>query len=258
MGMNINVGMKQDYSYLFQNMSGGSTGNLNFLSDYASIRNGSYGKLMKAYYGGNGAKEISSIAEKNNTSSTSAARDSVKTLSSIKSAADDLKGSADALTRTGSKSVFNKVDVETKDEKGVTGTRKDYDTDAIYSSVSAFVDDYNKVMKQASAAESSTVQNRGKALAGITNANKNLLEKVGITINEDKTLSIDEKAFKAADMTQAKSLFNGNSSYADRVSAQATMMNRAAESEASKSATYDWNGSYNKAYTAGNMFDYGF
>ena len=51
MGVRINVDSRQDYSYLFQGLSGGSMGNLNFLSDYASIRNGSYGKLMKAYYG---------------------------------------------------------------------------------------------------------------------------------------------------------------------------------------------------------------
>ena len=53
MGIGINVGGNQDYSYLFQNLSSssGGMGNLNFLSDYASIKNGSYGKLMKTYYG---------------------------------------------------------------------------------------------------------------------------------------------------------------------------------------------------------------
>ena len=52
MGVRLNMGytgMKQNYSFLFQSMSGNS--NLNFLSDYMSIKNGSYGKLMKAYYG---------------------------------------------------------------------------------------------------------------------------------------------------------------------------------------------------------------
>ena len=52
---NMNSGTKKyntnaDYSYLFggtQNVSTGSTFNLN---DYASIKNGSYKKLLKAYY----------------------------------------------------------------------------------------------------------------------------------------------------------------------------------------------------------------
>ena len=51
MGVKINVDSSQDYSYLFQSLSSGGMGNLNFLSDYSSIKNGSYGKLMKAYYG---------------------------------------------------------------------------------------------------------------------------------------------------------------------------------------------------------------
>ena len=52
MGIGIDMGKKQNYSYLFQSLSssGGGMGNLNFLSDYASIRNGSYGKLLKTYY----------------------------------------------------------------------------------------------------------------------------------------------------------------------------------------------------------------
>ncbi len=49
--MSINVNAKNDYSFLFSGMSGSSGANLNFLSDYASIKNGSYGKLLKSYYG---------------------------------------------------------------------------------------------------------------------------------------------------------------------------------------------------------------
>ena len=40
-----------DYSALFGGTSDSSSvGNTNMLSDYAAIKNGSYGKLMKAYY----------------------------------------------------------------------------------------------------------------------------------------------------------------------------------------------------------------
>ena len=60
MGVRINVDSRQDYSYLFQNLSSGGMGNLNFLSDYASIKNGSYGRLMKAYYGTGQASNTSS------------------------------------------------------------------------------------------------------------------------------------------------------------------------------------------------------
>jgi hypothetical protein len=267
MGISINVGsmknMKQNYSFLFQGMAssgGGSLGNLNFLSDYASIKNGSYGKLMKAYYGKvGGSKEVSSIAENSiNKKSTSTAKDSVKTLSEIEKAADNLKNSADALLKTGSKSVFNKVEVENTDKNGVTTTSKEYDTNAIYKSVSSFVNDYNKLIKQAGDAESTNIQHKTNSMIGATKANETLLSKVGITVNSDNTLSLDEKTFKASNMDTVKSLFNGNFSYGYRVSAQASLIDFAAGSEASKANTYNMKGSYNSAYNSGSLYDFGF
>lgn len=267
MGMSINVSnLKPDYSYLFQSLSGGSgsfgSSSMSLLTDYASIKNGSYGKLMKAYYGTGSShrasKEVSSVVEQKNQRTTTAARDSVKTLSSIEDAAEGLKKSADALTAKGSKSVFNKVDIETKDANGVVSKTKDYDTNAIYKAVSSFVDDYNNVVKQAGSAESTSIQNRVKSMTGATSANEKLLSQVGISINENKTLSIDEKAFKAADMTTVKTLFSGNASYADRISSQAVMLDNQANKEATKADTYNFNGSYNNAYTSGGIFDYGF
>ena len=261
MGIGINVrNLKPDYSYLFQSMTGGNSASLNFLSDYASIKNGSYGKLMKAYYSPDhrSGNEVSSLVEQKNQRTTAAAKDSAKTLSSIESAAEGLKKSADTLTAKGSKSVFNKVDIETKDENGVTSTTKGYDTNAIYKAVSDFVDDYNSVIRQAGSAESTSIQNRVKSMTGATDANEKLLARVGISINENKTLSIDEKAFKAADMNTVKTLFSGNASYADRISAQATMLDHTANVEATKADTYNYNGLYNNAYTSGGIFDYGF
>ncbi len=207
------------------------------------------------YINGN---EVSSIVEQKNQRTTAAAKDSAKTLSSIESAAEELKKSADTLTAKGSKSVFNKVDIETKDENGVTSTTKGYDTNAIYKAVSDFVDDYNSVIRQAGSAETTSIQNRAKSMTVATEANEKLLAKVGISINENKTLSIDEKAFKAADMNTVKTLFNGNASYADRISAQATMLDHTANVEATKADTYNYNGLYNNAYTSGGIFDYGF
>ncbi len=269
MGISINVGrMKQDYSYLFQSMStssGGGLGNLNFLSDYASIKNGSYGKLMKAYYSKNSSSEVSKLAESKRNSSTSStkrssstAKDSSETLAKVESASDNLKDSADALLKTGSKSVFNKVSVEGTDMYGRPTTTEEYNTNAIYNSVSKFVDDYNSLLKEAGSVETNSIQNRAKSLTGLTDANKKLLSQVGITVNSDKTLSIDEKAFKESDMTTVKSLFNGNLSYGYRVSAQASLIDFAASKEAAKANTYTGSGSYGSTYSSGSIFDYGF
>ena len=49
-----------DYSALFGGTSDSSSvGNTNMLSDYAAIKNGSYGKLMKAYYAKKDAEKLS-------------------------------------------------------------------------------------------------------------------------------------------------------------------------------------------------------
>ena len=54
--------MSQNFSQMFQGLSSGSgSGNTNFLADYASLKSGSYGRLMKAYYGsGSSSSSVSS------------------------------------------------------------------------------------------------------------------------------------------------------------------------------------------------------
>lgn len=76
-----------DYSSLF---GGGAPyidngmGGIN-VSDYAMIKNGSYGKLMKAYYAKQDADKLSQFG------------DSSKTLTLMRSSADSLKKSAEVL-----------------------------------------------------------------------------------------------------------------------------------------------------------------
>ena len=50
-----------DYSVLFGTASNSSVGTANYLSDYASIRNGSYKKLMKAYYAKQDTEKLTEI-----------------------------------------------------------------------------------------------------------------------------------------------------------------------------------------------------
>ena len=76
----------KDYSALFGGTSDSSSvGNTNMLSDYAAIKNGSYGKLMKAYYAKQDAEKLSGKG------------DTSQKLTLMKTSADSLKKSADAL-----------------------------------------------------------------------------------------------------------------------------------------------------------------
>ena len=253
MGIRINVNARQDYSYLFQSMTtsrGNSLGNLNFLSDYASIKNGSYGKLMKAYYAKDAADKTASEGKdteaKKNSISTAA--DSAKTLSEIEKAADAMKESADSLLVKGSKSVFRK-----KNEKATVS--EEYDTDAIYKAVSGFVTDYNDLLSKTSAASSKNLQSKADTLAAVTSANAKLLSRVGITVNSDSSLSLDEEVFKKSDMGMVKNLFGTTGAYGYKVSAQASMIDYTAAKESTKSNTYTANGTYSNVYSAGNILN---
>ena len=254
--MNINgstIRAKQDYSSLFSSLGSGaaSVSGSTFLSDYASIKNGSYGKLMKAYYSKNPSESVSKLAN----NSIRKSKDDSKSLANVDSATDALKASADALLANGSKSLFKEVDITTTDENGVETTKKGYDMDAIYKAVSTFVKDYNAVIGTAKDINSTSLSGKLNNLAGTGKANSKMLSKVGITVNSDSTLSIDKESFLGANTSTIKSLFNGNSSFSYRVSAQASLINFSAQNEASKSNTYNTAGSYSNNYSSGNMFN---
>ena len=125
-----------DFSVLFSGTSDSSSvGNTNMLSDYAAIKNGSYGKLMKAYYAKQDAEKLSGKG------------DTSQRLTLMKTSADSLKKSADALNDS---SLWEKKKIKKKDEK--TGEEievEDYDWDKITKAVKSFVEDYNDVVKEA-------------------------------------------------------------------------------------------------------------
>lgn len=239
---------------LFSGLSNGSRSSNSGLlginiADYSAIRTGSYFKLMKAYYGGNDS--ASKIVETNKKTSTSTAKDDTKTLAKIEDAAEELKSASDALLDKTKKSVFNKV--TTTDAKGNTTT--DYDKDAIYKKVSAFVDSYNNLLKKSEDSNTNGILNAVSSMVRTTDSNEKLLSKVGITVGVDNKLSIDEETFKKADMSLVKSLFNGNGSYGYQVSAKASLADYYAEREASKGNTYGNKGTYTYNYNTGEIYN---
>lgn len=213
-------------------------------SDYACIRNGSYRQLLNAYYKSDASDEVKSAL------STGTSKDDAKTLTSIQSAAADMKESASALVTSGSKSVFNKV--TTKDDKGVTKT--DYDTDAIYKAVSSFVEDYNALVDAVDKSDTTRILRAGLSMVKNTSANSNMLSQIGITVGTDSKLTVNEEAFKKADMTKVKSLFQGSGSYGYQVQTQAALIESHAKIEASKANTYGANGMYTYNYSTGELY----
>lgn len=257
--MAINIQAKPDVSYLFSSLGNNSSSiasGTDFLMQYASIKNGSYGKLLKAYY-----SEAASDSTKTQTQTQSTTKkeevssEEKKALTEVASATDALKESADALLESGRKSVFNMKEFTTTDENGVETTTTGYDTEAIYNAVNKFVKDYNAVIKAANNVDNQNVVNKVLNMAENTNINVKQLNQIGIKINEDSTLSLDKETFQKADVSKVQNVFNSTGSYGYGVSAKASMANYSAERAASKASTYTVNGTYNNTYNTGNILD---
>ena len=258
--MGINIQAKQDVSFLFSSLGSGaaSVAGSNFLADYASIKNGSYAKLMKAYYGGHASSAVKSAVksstEKTGTNSNAKTSEETKAYSKVQSSADALKDAADALYATGSNSVFAQKDITTKDENGVETTTKGYDTEKIYKAVNNFVSNYNAVIQATDDVESDAVGRRTGNMMNATSSNLKSLLSIGISINKDGTLDLDKDTFMKSEMTTVKSLFSGNGSYGYQVSAQASLISYAAGRETNNGSFYTTKGTYSTNYSSGNLF----
>ncbi|MCM1088269.1 MAG: hypothetical protein NC419_08935 [Muribaculaceae bacterium] len=221
----LNSGVGDIYSGLLSSGSsmGGTSGfdGTSLLSDYASIKNGSYGKMLKAYY----AKQAAVDEE---DSSTSGTKNSEKT--------------KDAASASAARTFY-----ETASKMSSLDYSED-NLDKLYDNVSAFVKDYNSMMTSASKSKNSTVQAQADALNDYTYQNYKLFAKIGITMNADRTLSIDEDTFKkvnektgATNVPTLTTLFKGVNSFASKAADRASKIYRVAgdgESVTSSKAKY--------------------
>lgn len=217
-------------SFFGGNSSNNNTGLSGMLSDYSSIKNGSYGKLMKAYYKSDASKTDEEKA---------AAVNPDKELKNYKTTKEDstsLIKALDELQKKGDDSLFKQT-VKKNDDGTET---KEYDVDAIYSAVKKFADSYNDLIKSAGASDSTSVLVPASSMTGLTAKTMSTLGSVGISVGKDNSLSIDEDYFKkSANMTTVKSLFNSIGGYGYEVSAQGSQIRRASQSALNSKGTYD-------------------
>ena len=207
-------------------------------SDYATIRNGSYFKLLSAYY----SKSDSTDSATKVSPSISTAKDDAKTLTRIESAAESTEKSLSKLTATGKED----------------GTKtQEYDRDAIYKAVKSYVDDYNSLLDRADDSKTKSILRAANSLKSNARANEKTLEKAGITVDADDRLSVDEKSFEKADMDKLKSLFTTHGSYATQTNVDLLKIASNAKSEAAKANTYSKNGMYTYNYSTGDLYNSG-
>lgn len=220
-----------DYSSLFSGTS--NTESTFSLSDYAAIKNGSYGKLLKSYYAKQDAEKLSQSG------------DTKQKLTLIKSGADALKKSADALNNT---SLWEKKKIKKKDEETGEKTEvEDYDWDAIVKAVKSFVENYNDVVEEVGASNTKDILRNAAWMTNMTETRENLLSQAGITIGKGNKLELDEEALKEADISTLKSLFIGYGSFTEKVSQKATSISNAASRT---NATYTSSGTYSSVLSS--------
>lgn len=154
------------------------------------MRSGVYTKMLKSYY----AKQTSSTDKTNSSGKNSSSKDYLNTindkisklktstsdeaLSNIKSEADQMKKAADAVTAI------------------------DYDktsSDAVYSKVKDLVNTYNSLAKQTGKSDLVSISQSRTWMVNDTKAHEAQWNKIGITMEDDQTLTIDEKKFKELD-----------------------------------------------------------
>ena len=221
--------MGTDISSIFGGTS--NAGNSTYsLSDYASIKNGSYKKLMKAYY----AQE--------KEESEAAGGDSHAKLLSVKSTADTLKEAADALQ---SDKLWQKKEIVKKDEEtGEEVKTYDYDWDAITGAVKSFVDAYNNMVERAGASDTKDVLMVGSWMTKMASKNANVLARAGIDIGADNKMTLNEEKLKENSGT-AQFLFKGYNSFVDKISYKASQMSQGAARSAEKlGSAYNKKGEY--------------
>ena len=207
----------------------GSGGSVN-LSDYAMIKNGSYKKLVKAYYANQKAENASS------------GKDSSQKLTMLSSNASAMAKSVSNLMKD---SLWEKKSIKTKNaETGEEEEKEDYDWDGITKAVRSFVENYNRTIEASGSANTKEVLRNAVWMIDTTKANEKLLSKIGISIGSGNKLEIDEDKLRNADISTLKTLFTGHNSYASKMYDKAQSITGAA-------------GRYGGAYTkAGKYTNY--
>lgn len=234
--MGINIPAKTDYSTLFASANTSSRGNSvsdlsGLLGEYNSIKTGSYGKLLKAYYAKDDIKSTSGAESKDNKKPEKLNESEETT------AYNKVSTTADALTK--SIDDLSKVDVS-KDEDAK-------------KAVGSFVKNYNNFIKASEDVDSVSIDGRVKTIKNNTATYSKQLAKLGITVDKEGKMSLDEDTFANADKSDISSLFAAKSSYGYSVKVSAGMAASNANYEATKTSLYTSNGTYNPS--VGSLMD---
>ncbi|MBQ4530586.1 MAG: hypothetical protein IJA36_08280 [Lachnospiraceae bacterium] len=232
--MAIYFGLNTDTaSSLFSSLSSSNSSTnqtFSLLGDYASIKSGSYKKLLSAYYA------LDSDSQKASTTNTKLTEklDS-ESWKEVASDISSLKSSADTLIET-EITEENRSDIEKE--------------------ISTFVKSYNEVLDSSSDVSSSSLSKKTEWMTRITGNYSDALEKIGITVKEDDTLSLDSEVLSKASLKDIESVFSDSYSYAGQVNSAVNLMAQVASNSGSSNTAslYTSSGTYSNL-SSSSLYD---
>ncbi len=187
--------------------------------DLALIKSGVYTKMMRSYVSkmtetedsdkssssDTGYKFKNSVSEKleslRSPKDTTAADKANKALSTIKSAAGKLETSANALSEMD-------FDASTKED--------------MLKAAKTFVADYNSVLTSTKNTDNESLSRSVKWMKDDIKARDKMFAKIGVSIGSDGALSIDEKKFNEANLSDIRTMFSGSGSIVGKTAQRAT------------------------------------
>lgn len=135
-------------------------------------------------------------------------------------------------------------------EKAFSADEKtgEIDYDAAYSAAESFINSYNDFVTNTGSSGDKTVSNKNTFIGNMTTAYTRRLEKVGVSIGTDGTLSIDKDTFNSATASQLEQAFGKEDSFASFMGEQARQLEAYAKSD-----VYNRLNAYNQTGNVTNM-----
>ena len=242
---NVNSYAGNTMNSIFRSLgTNNSSGVSGLLGDYYSIQNGSYLKMAKKYY----AKKASTDSSSKTDSTTTVDKDKLDAINKLSGTSTSASGSKKTETMKLADKAVNSVG-DMLDSK-----MYEYDREAILKGLKNFVSDYNSVVRSTAKSDNSSTVAAAEKMTNQTAIYGSALEKIGVTIGKDNTLTLDEDAFTKADITDVKSLFTGSVSFGKNTQMKLLHIYSAdATGQSGFNSLYSSQATNN--YSIGNMFD---
>ena len=187
--------------------SNNSTNLYSLFSERASIKNGTYKRLLKSYFGTVGGDSDGNTTTRKNRGSDiidkllkekmypTVSKETKEANANLTSGLGSLQSSVSALQK---ESTYEDT------ENGATAANK------VVAAVKSYVTSYNDVV---TASKSSTLSNKTAYVANMmstTSKYANELSEIGVSLKQDGTLQLDETKLKAADISKVQKLFSSD------------------------------------------------